>query len=119
MTVLMTKVVDAQAFATGDGQYITLPIKHANVDKRMVYLKKIASTGATLDVHPIEMSVNGVDYVTTWSVDGAALNTPIAEATGVTAYTWSLVNSPDYASRIKIDVSGAAATISVWIVDVR
>jgi hypothetical protein len=117
MTVKMSKIVNEVAYATGDGQYITLPIAHANLVKRAVYLKKIASTGATLDVHPIEVSVNGVDFVTQWSVDGAALNTANAEATGVSAYTFSLVNAPAVTSRIKIDVTGAAATISVWIAD--
>lgn len=119
MGIHQQKVISSATYASGTAQYITLPQRHRGAGKRSIYIKKESGSG-TLDVHPIEVSVDGSNYVTAWSVNGGTVITPLAEATSVTSYTWVLNDAcPGPCQRIKIDVNTANIVLSVWICDVE
>jgi hypothetical protein len=111
MAINIVKVVDDVAYATGTAQYIVLPASHHADSGRSVLIKKVSGTG-TLDVHPIEFSVDGVTYTSVFSRNGEANPTLISEATNQTAYAFDInVNFP-YA-RLKIDVNTDTVNLTV------
>jgi len=114
----LLKLVNSQTFQVGNAQYIVLPEPRQLADRRSIYIKKEGGSG-TLDIHPIQFSVNDVDFVTSWSQDGAALSSStISEATAQSEYTWVIKNSPGPTQRLKIDVNTNTVVLSVWVCDI-
>jgi hypothetical protein len=113
MSVRVNKVVDSVSYSAGAGQYILIPATHKWSKGRSLHIKKVSGDG-TLDVHPIEFSVDGVNYFTVWSTDGAALNSANAEATNQSSYAFNLTNNFPYA-RLKVDVNTNSVVLSVVV----
>lgn len=115
MAVRTRPVVQGVTYQVGDNQYIPLIARHS-MGNRSIVITKDSGSG-TLDIYPIEFSVDNINWANAYSLNGGAQSTANATATNQSIYMFA-VNLPFPYIRLKVKVNTASVVLSVSESDV-